>query len=128
MSHRSRLPAAAVAALAAASLAAGCSSGPSYPHAWCQPLIADWHAHETRTAYVAQLLALDTPGVPLGNLVRDETAYAADEQAASDPASGTAGFGALGAAPGDLAKVSADLKALNADCGQPADAYKSDNA
>jgi hypothetical protein len=119
-------PLAGLTVLAAVTLAA-CGSSPSYPHAWCAPLITQFHAHETRAAYVAALLALDVPGVPLGSLVKDETVYAADEQAASDPASGTAGFGALASAPADLAKVSGDLKELNSDCGQPASAYKGDN-
>jgi hypothetical protein len=120
-------PLAAVLALSAAAGLAACSSSPSYPHAWCDSLITQFHAHETQAAYLAALLDLDVSGVPLGNLVKDETAYAADKQAASDPASGTAGFSALGRAPADLAKVSADLKQLNADCGQPADAFKADN-
>lgn len=115
------------AALAVACLAA-CSSAPSYPHAWCSPLVTAFHAHVTRAAYVAALLDLENSGAPVGSLVKDETAYAADEQSANDPASGTAGFSALGAAPADLAKVSADLQQLNAECGQAASAYKSDNA
>jgi hypothetical protein len=126
MSNRA-WPLAAVLAVAAAAGLAACSSSPSYPYAWCAPLITQFHAKETQAAYLAAILALDVPGVPLGNLVKDETAYAADKQAASDPASGTDGFSAVERAPGDLAKVSADLKQLNADCGQPADSYKSDN-
>jgi hypothetical protein len=116
--------AAALTVLAAASLA-GCGSGPSYPHSWCPPLIAQFHAKESRQAYLSGLAAVRKQGAPAGDLIADESAYAQDEATADVP--GTAGFAAVAAAPAVFAKVGADLKELNAECGQPAAAYKADN-
>jgi hypothetical protein len=113
------------AALAALPLGA-CSSAPAYSHSWCAPLITQFHATESRQAYLSRLAALQRQGAPVAGLIRDETAYTRDVAAANVP--GTAGFGALASAPAALGKVSADLKVLNAACGQPADAWKGDNA
>lgn len=126
MTPRTRLSAAALAAVAAASLAAGCSSSPASPHAWCTPLITQFHAKETRQAYLNGLAAVERQGAPVQALITDEAAYTQNQATASTP--GTAGFGAVASAPAVLAKVSADLKELNSECGQDADAYKSDNA
>jgi hypothetical protein len=125
MTLRARSLAAALVILAAAPVAAGCSSGPSYPHSWCAPLIAQFHAKETRQAYIAGIAALEKSGAPVQQLVTDDTALEANQAAANAP--GTAGFGAVAAAPALVAKISADQKVLNADCGQAPDAYKSDN-
>lgn len=124
MTNRTALPAAALAVLAA-SLAAGCSPGPSHP-AWCAPLVTQFHAKESRQAYLDGLAAVERQGAPVGQLITDEKAYTQDEADANVP--GTDSFAALADAPKALARVSADLKSLNAECGQPADAYKSDNA
>lgn len=126
MTNRARLLAAVLMTLAATSLAA-CSSGPSRP-SWCAPLITQFHAKETRQAYLSGLAALQRQGAPLATLISDETVLARDEAVAGDPASGTAGFGAVTAAAGVVKFVIADQKQLNAECGQPADAYKTDNA
>lgn len=114
--------------LAAGGIAGGlaATSGPSYPHSWCGPLIAQFHAHETRQAYEARLAAVQRLGAPVGKLIADETTYGQDEAATNSP--GTAGYSAVLAATGAIGAVSADLQQLNADCGQPADAYKTDNA
>lgn len=125
MTNRARSLAVIVAVLTAASLAA-CSSGPSSPHPWCAPLIVQFHAHESRQAYLNGLAAIEKQGAPVGKLITDETAYTQNQAAANTP--GVAGFSALAGAPKVLARVSADLKELNAECGQAADAYKSDNA
>jgi hypothetical protein len=124
MTNRARLLAAVLMTLAAASLTA-CGSGPSRP-SWCAPLIIQFHAHETRQAYLNGLAAVQGQGAPVGQLITDETAYTQDEADANG--TGTNSFAALADAPKVLAKVSADLKGLNAGCGQPADAYKTDNA
>lgn len=118
------IPCALAAAVTAAALA-GCSSGPSRP-AWCGPLITAFHAHETRQAYLNGLAALQKQGAPVGQLITDETKYTENQADASVP--GVSGFGAVASAPAVLGRVSADLKALNAQCGQDADAFKSDNA
>jgi hypothetical protein len=124
MTNRARLLAAVLMTLAATSLAA-CSSGASRP-SWCAPLITQFHAHETRQAYLSGLTAVQGQGAPAGQLIADETAYAQDEADANG--TGADSFAALADAPKALAKVSGDLKALNAECGQAGDAYKSDNA
>jgi hypothetical protein len=124
MTSRASSLAVVLAALAIAPLAA-CSSGPSRP-AWCSPLTAQFHAKETRQAYLNGLAAAEKSGAPVGRLIADETAYTQNQAAANTP--GVAGFSALADAPKVLAKVTADLKALNAECGQAGDAYKSDNA
>lgn len=122
-----KLPSLAAAALLA-SLAACGSSGTSYPHTWCGPLIAQFHAHESRQAYLDGLASLQKQGAPVAQLIADENKFVKDQETAADPGSGTAGFDALAAEPADSAKIGADLKALNSECGQPGDAYKSDNA
>jgi hypothetical protein len=113
---------AAIVVVSAAVGLAACSSGPSYAHPWCAPLIAQFHARQAQAAYVA---GLQSSGAPVGKLITDIGTYEQDQATANVP--GTASFSALAAEPGDLAVISGDLKALNADCGQAADAYKSDN-
>jgi hypothetical protein len=121
MRNYARSIAAIVTVTAAVGLAA-CSSGPSYAHPWCAPLIAQFHAHQAQAAYVA---GLQSSGAPVGKLVTDIGTYEQDQATANVP--GIASFSAGAAEPGDLAVVSGDLKQLNAECGQAADAYKSDN-
>jgi len=123
-----KLPLLAASVVLAAAPAAACSSGaPSYPHSWCAPLIAQFHAKESRQAYLDGLSALQGQGAPVAQLVADENKYVKDQEAASDPGSGTGGFDAIAAEPADFAKIGADLKTLNSECGQAADAYKGDN-
>ena len=119
----SSLAAVLVTVALAAPLAAGCSSSPSRP-AWCAPLIAAFH--EPRQAYLNGLATVQKQGAPVGKLITDEAAYTANQASANSL--GTAGFAAVAAAPKVLAKVSADLQQLNGQCGQPAGAYKSDDA
>jgi len=114
-----------VAAIAAAAGVA-LTSGPSYPHPWCAPVIAQFHARETPTQYLVGLTALQNSGAPIGQLVTDEGTYQQDE--AEESASGQEGFTAVFDAPGDVAAVSRDLQQVNRECGQPPDAYASDNA
>jgi hypothetical protein len=121
MTNCARSLAAVLTVLAAASLAA-CSPGPSYAHPWCALLIAQFHARQSQAAYVA---GLQSSGAPVGKLVTDIGTYEQDQATANVP--GIASFSAGAAEPGDLAVVSGDLKQLNAECGQAADAYKSDN-
>lgn len=122
MAYRARSLAALVI-LAAAPLAAGCSS-PSHP-SWCGPLVTQFHAHETRQAYIAALTVLEKSGAPLRQMVADDTALERNQVTAN--AVGTAGFAAVAAAPALVARIDVDLKALNAACGQPANSWKADN-
>jgi len=125
MTNRASSLAVVLAAAALAAPLAACSSAPSRP-AWCAPLIVQFRAHETRQAYLNGLAAVQKQGAPVGKLIADEAAYTANQASANSL--GTAGFAAVAAAPKVLARVSADLKALNEQCGQPADAWKGDNA
>jgi hypothetical protein len=118
-----RVRALALAALAAVVLP-GCSSGPSYPHSWCGPLMTQLRTSETRSAENAGLAALQKSGAPVGELAADLTAY--EHVLAAENGSGTASYSAVLNAPAALAKLGADLKQLNSECGQPATAYKSD--
>jgi hypothetical protein len=127
MTNRAKSLAIVLSAAGIAASLAACSSGPSRP-SWCQPLIAQFHAKETRQAYLDGLAALQKQGAPLATLISDETVLARDEATAGGPSSGTAGFSAVTAAAGVARYVIADQKQLNQECGQPADAYKSDNA
>lgn len=124
MTNRAVPLAVVLAALAATSLTA-CSPGPPYPHAWCAPLIKQFHVKETCGAYLKGLAAVERQGGPVAALIADESAFAQDEATANTATTGS--FAALAAAPAAIAKVIADLKQLNAACGQPASAYKSDN-
>lgn len=126
MTNPARLLAVPLAAVAVASAVACGSYAPSYPHAWCAPLITAFHAHQSRQAYLNGLVAAGKQGAPVAQLVGDETAYTQDEADAAG--TGTDSFAALADAPKVLARVTADLKALNALCGQPASAYKGDDA
>jgi hypothetical protein len=123
-SRHALIPAAA-AVLAASTALAGCS-GPSYPHSWCGPLITQFHAHETRGQYLAKLSALQGAGAPVGRLEADENTYL--NTLAEADGSGTQSYSATLALPAALQAISSDQQQLNQECGQPADAYKSDNA
>jgi hypothetical protein len=125
MSRKSLTVAAVVPLLAAALLATACSSSPSGP-SWCPSLITALHAKQTRQAELAALVSIEKQGAPVGRLIADESAYAKNQATAASASADS--FTAVADAPGLLAKVAGDLKALNAQCRQPADAYKSDNA
>ncbi len=120
------VPAAVVVIATAATSAAVLLSGPSYPHAWCGPVLAQLHAHETQGTFDANMSALENRGAPVGKLISDGDSASQDEAAAdnSDPSSG---FSDLTAGTVELQQVGTDLQQLNRDCRQPASAYKSDN-
>ncbi len=124
--HKMLTAAATVVVIAAAASAAVLLSGPSYPHAWCGPVLAQLHAHETQGTFDANMSALENRGAPVGKLISDGDSASQDEAAAdnSDPSSG---FSDLTAGTVELQQVGTDLQQLNRDCRQPANAYKSDN-
>jgi hypothetical protein len=121
-----RRSALAIVAVAAAALTAGCSSGPSHP-SWCGPLITQFHAKVTAQAYQSGLAAIERQGAPVRQLAADDAAYDKDRAVMDDPNSGTAGYNAVFDAQKKLEKVEADLKSLNATCGQPSDAWQKDD-
>ena len=92
--HKILTAAAAAIVIAAAASAAVLLSGPSYPHSWCGPVLAQVHAHETQGAFDTNMSALENQGAPVGNLISDGDAASEDEAAAdnSDPSSGFSGL------------------------------------
>ncbi len=101
------------------------TSGPSYPHSWCGPVLAQLHSRENQDQFDSNMAALESRGAPVANLISDGDA-AVEDQAIADNAS-------LGAAAADLItamnadnQASADLQVINRDCAQPANAYKND--
>jgi hypothetical protein len=100
-------------------------SGPSYPHPWCGPVLAQLHAHETQNEFDTNMTALESRGAPVAQLISDGDT-AVQDQAAADNSSNFAAFGDLTAGMGALQKVSTDLQAIDRACAQPANAYKND--
>jgi hypothetical protein len=102
------------------------TSGPSYPHSWCGPVLAQFHAHESQSAFDANMTGLENQGAPVGSLISDGDAAAQDESDA-DNDDATNGMGADLAGMNELQNVGADLNQLNRECGQSASASKDDN-
>lgn len=117
--------ASAVVLAAAASLTLPACSGHSSP-AWCGPFLTQVHVKSgTDLDYMHGLKALEAKGAPVAQLVKDQQARFANQAfIAANPTS----VGAANAAVGYLNAVGADLKKLNSECGQPADAYKGDDS
>jgi hypothetical protein len=125
--NRLRVIAASAVAVAGITTAAViATSGPSYPHSWCGPVIIQLQAHQSAGQYLANLDTLQSKGAPVGQLITDQQAYLADETGENTDTS--ASYGDVFAATGDLDKVAADLKQINAECEQPGDAWKTDNS
>lgn len=127
MNPRARmLPAALTAAALSAATLAACSSSPS-PPAWCTPLAAQFSSPHARQANLTEIGKLKQAGAPVGELAADYSAFVKLTVTAGDTSPGAAGYTAVLAEPAALAKVSADLKQLGSECGQPAGAYKTDD-
>jgi hypothetical protein len=124
---------AALAVIAGAVVIAGTGTAiavsaatPAYPHSWCGPVIAEIRSSKPPGQYLAGLGTLASQGAPVADLIRDENAYQQDEQGAStDTAASYQDVYGEGPA---LSRVAADLRQLNSECGQPPDAWKTDNA
>ncbi len=120
--------AAAVAMVVGTLFAAGVIGGPSYPHPWCGPLLAQLHASgESEQAFESSLSQIRTQDhAPVGKLLSDLYAYDvahSSEQNASDYTM----EGSLAGEMGALAVVGSDLQILNSQCAQPPGAYKKDS-
>jgi hypothetical protein len=126
LKHRSRIAAGLAAVPVTAALLTGCGSSPSSPHPWCTPMITQFHKPETQAAYLAGLTVLQQSGAPVGKLITDITVYAGLQDEVNSP--GIAGYEAMPELLGQLTKIGADLQQLNRECGEPASAYKTDNA
>ena len=102
------------------------TSGPSYPHPWCGPVLAQFHAHESQDAFDSNMTALEGQGAPVANLISDGDTVTED-QALADSSDLSSGFSYLTEEMNELSNVDTELQALNRDCAQPANAYKNDN-
>jgi hypothetical protein len=103
-------------------------SRPSYPHAWCEPLLADLHVRgESDLGYAAALARLRrSDHAPVGRLLQDLRDYAVARSVAQYPGN----VAPSGSAAGTVlifATVKGDLRALNRQCGQPRGAYEDDS-
>jgi len=102
------------------------TASPSYPHAWCGPVLAQLHDHESQDAFDSSLTALEAQGAPVASLINDgDMANAYEAAAQSSSIEDVSGY--LADAKKSLLKAGDDLKVLNRECGQPANAYKDDN-
>jgi hypothetical protein len=103
-------------------------SGPSYPHSWCGPVLAELHMKGgSETDFenaLSQIQQID--GAPLGALLSDLAAYDA-ANADVQTSNNFQVLGALGSAEGALQGVKLDLEQINRDCGQPANAASNDS-
>src|SRR5690348_1045428 len=114
------------AALAAVILiATGVIGGPSYPHAWCGPVIAQLQATGgTQGAFESGLAKIQRQDhAPVGKLLTDIYTYDFAQNAVQN-ASIEQGLGALGAEGQVLNRVGADLRMIGRECHQAPNAYK----
>lgn len=127
--QRGLIAAGCAVALIVVAVTAVVVSRPSYPHAWCGPLLTDLHVRgESDLGYAAAVARLGRrEHAPVGRLVSDLRDYAVarsgllqfpDDRSSSGSAAGVVSV---------FAAVKGDLRALNRSCGQPAAAYQGDS-
>ena len=116
-----------MAVVIAALFTAGVIGGPSYPHPWCKPLLAQLHAKGgTEQEFESALSQIQQQDhAPVGTMLSDVNSYEIDKQAVQN-GSDLSLVGNLTSEGAALQSVATDLKVLNRDCAQPADAYKHD--
>ena len=109
-------------------LATGVIGGPSYPHSWCGPVMAQLTGSGgTQQALVSGLEhAQRQDHAPVGSLLSDLFAYEAARVAVED-GSNLDALSNLANERAALNVVAFDLRAVNRECGQPPNAYKHDN-
>jgi hypothetical protein len=103
-------------------------SRPSYPDAWCGPLLTGLHVRgESDLGYAAALVRLRRrDDAPVGRLVSDLHDYAVARSVVQyqndvTPSGSVAGMAST------FTAVQGDLRALNRKCGQPPGAYEGDS-
>jgi hypothetical protein len=103
-------------------------SGPSYPHAWCGPVLTELHVRRgSDLGYAAGLVLLrHHDHAPVGRLLSDLKDYAVAHSVVQYRNDVTPSGSAAGMAS-TFAAVKFDLQALNRQCGQPPAAYESDS-
>jgi hypothetical protein len=132
---RLRGPRALVAAGAAAVLVIGAVatavvvSRPSYPHAWCGPLLTQLHLRgESDPGYAAALIRLRrSDHAPVGTLLSDLSDYTVARSVLQYQNNLVAPSGSVAGMASTFTAVSGDLRALNRKCGRPPGAYKGDS-
>ena len=127
MNRRLLIAAASGAAVIGITTAVIATAGPSYPHAWCGPVLAQFHARENSGQYLSALGRLESQGAPVARLISDNQALLSDEAGEGGLVSQSS-VNDVEAAPGDVDKIAADLRQVNLACGQPGNAWKTDNA
>lgn len=118
----------AVALVVAAIAVTVVVSRPSYPHAWCGPLLTDLHVRgDSDREYAAALARLQRRDhAPVGRLIRDLRDYAVARSVAQFPGDVMPSGSAAGTVS-IFAAVKGDLRGLNRRCGQPRGAYEDDS-
>lgn len=118
----------AAGAITATLLATGVIGGPSYPHSWCGPVLAQLHkSGGTQQALLSGLRQTRRQDhAPVGNLLNDlysyDTARAIVQNGSNmNIMSDLANEGAA------LQVVASDLRNINRECAQPPKAYKHDD-
>jgi hypothetical protein len=103
-------------------------SRPSYPHAWCGPLLTELHVRgENDLGYAAALAGLRRRDhAPVGSLLTDLRDYAVARSVVEYNTDQTPTGSAAGTVS-TFAAVQGDLRALNRRCGQPPRAYQGDS-
>jgi hypothetical protein len=128
---RLRGPRALIAAVGAAVLVIGAVatavvvSRPSYPHAWCRPLLTQLHVRgESDLGYAAALVRLRRRDhAPVGTLLSDLYDYTVARSVVQYHNN----VGSVAGMASTFTAVNGDLRALNRKCGQPPGAYEGDS-
>jgi hypothetical protein len=127
--QRGLIAAGCAAVLGSAAVAAAVVvSRPSYPHAWCGPLLAELHVRTaTDPGYAAALARLQRRDhAPVASLLSDLHDYAVAHSVVEYHNDQTPS-GSVTGMVSTFAAVQGDLRALNRQCGQPPGAYQDDS-
>ena len=103
-------------------------SRPSYPRAWCAPLLTELHVQgDSDLRYAAGLTRLrHRDHAPVGRLLSDLDDYAVARSVVTDQTD-QAPSGSVTGMASTFTAVKVDLQALNRECGQPPGAYEGDS-
>ena len=127
--QRGLIAAGCAAVLGSAAVAAAVVvSRPSYPHAWCGPVLTELHVRgESDLGYAAALASLRRRDhARVGSLVSDLRDYALARSVVEYDTDQTPS-GSLAGIVSTFTAVQGDLRVLNRRCGQPAGAYEDDS-
>jgi hypothetical protein len=102
---------------------------PSYPHAWCAPVLTQLHIRgKSDQDYAAAMTRLARRDhAPVGKLVDDLRDYAVASSGLLQFPNDREPSGSVAGVVSIFAAVKGDLRVLNRTCGQPAAAYQSDS-